>query len=107
MSKSLLLIALISLWTLSCKQETTKIEYKLNDEQLSRLLFDIQLSEVAMKDLSVERKDSLKNMFWLRLSEIYKLSEPEIKIEIDKLETDPEKMKEIIDRIKMMSDSIR
>ena len=69
-------------------------------------MFDVQLSEVALAEVTEERQDSLRDLFWLRFSEVYKHSVPEIKEEIRKLEEDPEKMKIIMDSVQVMLDSI-
>ncbi len=90
-----------------CTPAKEKVQYKLDDEQLAKLVLDIQLSDVMMQSISPPKQDSLRDLFWLRLTEVYKLSESDIKAEIEKLESDADKMKEIINRSKAISDSIR
>ena len=91
---------------MSCESGKRDVKYLLTDEQLSSLMFDVQLSEVALAEVTEERQDSLRDLFWLRFTEVYKHSVPEIKEEIRKLEEDPEKMKIIMDSVQVMLDSI-
>ena len=99
-----LLMAVLVL--MSCESGKRDVKYLLTDEQLSSLMFDVQLSEVALAEVTEERQDSLRDLFWLRFSEVFKHSVPEIKEEIRKLEEDPEKMKIIMDSVQVMLDSI-
>lgn len=91
----------------ACQKKEVSVTYMLSDEQLARLILDVQLGEVALHELTGTKQDSLKNLYWLRLAAVYKLSEPEIKEEIRKVENDPEKFKLIMDRVQTLSDSIR
>lgn len=91
---------------MSCNTGKRDVKYLLTDEQLSSLMFDVQLSEVALAEVTAERQDSLRDLLWLRFTEVYKHSVPEIKEEIRKLEEDPEKMKVIMDQVQVMLDSI-
>jgi hypothetical protein len=91
---------------MGCESGKRDVKYLLTDEQLSSLMFDVQLSEVALAELTEERQDSLRELFWLRFTEVYKHSVPEIKEEIRKLEEDPEKMKVIMDQVQVLLDSI-
>jgi len=43
----------------------------------------------------------------MRLTTVYGLSRAEIKAEIEKLESDPERMKAVFDSIKVWSDTIK
>jgi hypothetical protein len=92
---------------LGCKPAEVKVEYKLKDDQLARLMYDIQLGEVTLSELPPLQRDSLRDLFWLRMTEIYKLPEIEIRSEIARLESDPAKMKMVIGQVKELSDSIR
>jgi len=100
-------IMLAGLSFLSCQKKEVKVEYKLSDEQLARLMYDVQLSEAAITGVTTERGDTLKDIFWTRLMTVYGLSKPEITAEIEKLESDPEKMKAVFDSIKVWSDTIK
>lgn len=95
------------LLTIGCKPEPEKVQYKLTDDQLARLVLDIQLSESILPEVTTEKRDSLKSLFYLRFRDIYGLSESELRAEIEKLETDQEKMGEIVKKAKMIADSIR
>lgn len=99
-----LLVAILVL--MSCESGKRDVKYLLTDKQLSSLMFDLQLSEVALAEIENEKQDSLRDLFWLRFTEVYKHSVPEIKEEIRKLEEDPEKMKIIMDSVQVMLDSI-
>ncbi len=97
----------LSLVLLSCKKQGTPVEYKLSDEQLTHLMYDVQLSDAAITSVSGVHGDTLRELFWNRLSTIYGLSEADIKSEIQKLESDPDKMKSVFDSIKVWSDTIK
>jgi hypothetical protein len=100
-------LAIFLVLVYSCKPSESNVNYRLSDEQLARLMFDIQLSEVALSEVSGERQDSLKNLFWLRFADVYKLSTAEMTEEIRNLENDPEKLKVVLDRVQALSDEIK
>jgi len=100
-------ILLAGLFILSCQKKEVKVEYKLSDEQLTHFMYDIQLGEAALSGVTTERSDTLKELLWTRLMTVYGLSRAEIKAEIEKLESDPEKMKAVFDSIKVWSDTIK
>ncbi len=89
---------------IACQQQ--KKDYILTDEQLANLMLDLQLSETMMISLSTPQQDSLKDLFWEKLTSVYQVSEQEIKDQVALLESDPEKLKAIMDKIKFRSDSI-
>jgi len=108
MTKTIFFFLAFTMMFVACEQKTTaNVKYTLSDEQLSHLMFDLQLSEVAVSEVTGKARDTLSELFWLRLTEVYKLSKPELTKEIRKLETDPVKMKEVMDKVQVMSDSIR
>ena len=88
----------------ACEQQ--KKNYKLSDEQLANLMLDLQLSETMLISLTSQQQDSLKTMFWEKLTSVYQLSEEELKVQVELLESDPEKLKSIVDQIKFKADSI-
>ena len=90
-----------------CDNEPPKIEYKLSDDQLSHLLYDLYFSESVLMGQTGERRDSVRTLFWLRMSEVYKLDEAGLRAEIDKLKSDPEKLKLLFDRVKITVDSLQ
>ena len=106
MMKPVVGLLLAVLVFVGCESGRRDVKYLLTDEQLSSLMFDVQLSEAALAEVSGEKQDSLRELFWLRFTEVYKHSVPEIKEEIRKLEEDPEKMKAIMDSVQIMLDSI-
>ena len=71
-------------------------------------MFDVQLGEVAVSEQDhPARRDSVRTLFWQKMAIIYKLPEEQLMAEVRKLEADPEKMKLIMDRAQVLSDSIR
>jgi len=107
MSKTWVLLAVVLFFWMACFSSEKKPVYKLNDDQLAHLMLDIQFSEATLPELTKARQDTLKDLFWLRFTDTYKLSEADIKEEIRQLEEDPDKMKIILDKVKMLADSIR
>ena len=106
MTKTIYFFLAFTMSLVACQSPEANVKYTLSDEQLSHLMFDLQLSEVAISEVTGGARDTLSELFWLRLTEVYKLSKPELTEEIRKLETDPVKMKEIMDQVQVMSDSI-
>ena len=90
-----------------CSRQKSNVNYTLTDDQLAHLMFDLQFSEVALAEVSGGKQDSLKDIFWLRYVEIYKHPKTDLEEEIRKLETDPKKLKEIMERVQVLSDSLR
>jgi len=90
----------------ACSSSSRK-DYKLSDERLAHLMLDLQLAEVTLLDLIPVQQDSLKILFDKRLEEIYQLSMAEIRKEMDQLQSDPEKLKWVVSRVKEMVDSIQ
>ncbi len=107
MRKVTVLFVFLCLGLWSCGDKGKKPEYKLSDKQLADLIYDLQVSEVAIQGLLQEKKDSLSDLFWLRMTEIYKLSSEELKAEIARMETDPEKLKKIYDEVKAAVDTLQ
>ncbi len=101
-----LLSLLLVLIFIGCHKSSQKI-YKLSDERMAHLMFDLQLAEVTLTDVSAQQQDSLRDMFYNKLETIYHLSKDEIKGEVNKLQSDPEKLKKVTNRVKMMADSIQ
>ena len=91
---------------MACRSSAKK-EYKLSDEQLAHLVLDLQLAEVSLPEMKQQHQDTIKTLLDQRLEEIYHLSNTEIKSEIDQLQTDPEKLKWVVNRVKEMVDSIQ
>jgi|SRR6187402_506499 len=106
MSRVILCLLCLYLAFSGCKPDAANVNYALTDDQLAQLMFDVQLSDVAVSEATGTARDTLSELFWLRLTEIYKLSKPELMAEIRKLETDAEKMKIIMDKVQITSDSI-
>jgi hypothetical protein len=99
-------LPLVILMLIACKS-ADKNQYKLTDEQLAHLMFDVQLAETTLSDLSPTQKDSIKILFDKQLAVVYKLSDTELKAEVDHLQSDPEKLKWVVNRVKQMADSIQ
>lgn len=100
-------IFLLGFVLVSCKNQEVKVEYKLSDQQLTRLMYDLQWTDATITSISGQKADTLKELFWTRLTTIYGLSRSEIKSEVQKLESDPEKLKTVFDSIKVWSDTIK
>ena len=84
-----------------------KQNYKLSDEELAKLLFDIHYADVILPGLSYQQQDSVTYVYYEQLSKIYGMPIDELKQEISKLENEPEKMKIILGRVKELADSIQ
>ena len=91
---------------LACKEQST-YDYRLTDDKLARLLFDIHFADVILTGHTQEQRDSIMNTYWNKLEETYALSEPEIRDEIARLESDPEKLVVILGKVRVMADSIQ
>ncbi|HEX5112725.1 MAG TPA: hypothetical protein VFV79_07755 [Saprospiraceae bacterium] len=98
---------ILSLSLLACEKKPKPVEYRLTDDKLTHLMYDVQYADAAITGASGKSADTLRELLWTRLTTIYGLSEKEIKSEINKLQTDPEKMKIVFDSIKAWSDTIR
>jgi len=92
---------------LACHKKEKKITYKLSDRQMTQLVYDVQLSDAVIINVAGGHGDSLKAKFFERLTTVYGLSREEIKAEIQKLESDPDRMKAVYDSIKVWSDTIK
>ena len=102
--------SIIVLLTLSCLIScnfSSKKDYKLSDERLAHLMLDLQLAEVSLPDMDPKQQDSIKMIYNKRLEEIYHMTPDEIKQEMDILQSDPTKLKWVINRAKEMADSIQ
>lgn len=106
MKKILFFSFIVMLFLTSCKDKV-KNEYRLTDEELANLMLDMHYADALLADLSHEQRDSISVLYWKRMMELYDLSEAEIRDEIKKLESEPEKMKVILGRVKEMADSIQ
>jgi len=100
-------IGFLSLFFCACEKKVKQVEYRLSDDKLTHLMYDIQVADAAITGVTGKNADTLRELMWTRLTTIYGLPENEIKSEIRKLEGDPEKMKTVFDSIKVWSDTIR
>ncbi len=106
MIRSTLYLVILALSFIACKSSEKKT-YRLSDDQLVNLMFDMHLADVLLTEFPKHQQDSIKAVYLKRMTEVYVLSEEEIHEEIHKLESEPEKMKLIIGRIKTMADSLQ
>lgn len=106
MTKHSFWLGFLILFFIACQSSEKKI-YRLSDDQLVNLMFDMHLADVLLIEFTKHQQDSLKDVYMKQMSQAYNLSEKEIQEEIDKLATEPEKMKLIIGRVKMMADSLQ
>lgn len=107
MSVAQYLFGLSMLFFISCAPKTLPPEYILSNEQLSNLMLDMQLAEVAMGEVNGVSRDSLKEAFSGRFEEVYKQPLPVLENEIRKLESDPVKLNLVMDRVQVLLDSLR
>ena len=107
MRGSALILLLAAALLSSCEKKIKKVAYKLSDDRLTHLMYDIQVTDAAIMGVTGANADTLRDLFWTRLSTVYGLSKEEIKAEITKLESDPEKMKAVFDSIKVWTDTIK
>lgn len=105
--RQLAYLMLVMLAILACKPPENKVPSKLTDEQLAHLMLDLQFSEATLPEFTKSRQDSLKQLYFRQFTSVYKLSEEEIKEEVRILEEDPAKLKLILDRVKILADSLR
>ncbi len=84
----------------------TKVVYRLTDDELAHLMLDMHLADVILHELPKGQRDSIQAIYWVKMKEVYKLSEEEIRDEIAKLETEPEKLKLILGHVKQVADSL-
>ena len=101
----LVIICLLSFWC--CKPQSTVTESTLTDEQLARMLFDVQLTDVILNEQKGLEQDTLQQLLRKRMTDIYKLSPEEIQAEIDNLNADPVRMKRVMVITRDMIDSIQ
>lgn len=91
----------------SCGPKESPPDYVLSDEQLSNLMLDIQLADVVLGEVNGLKRDSLKDVLWLRMVDIYDHPVYELEKEVRKLESDQEKLSSIMDRVQVLLDSLR
>jgi hypothetical protein len=95
------------LMLVSCGTEQPKPTYSLTDDQLSSLLNDLYFSEALLISQTGAKRDSIRTLFWQRMTEVYKMDEATLRAEVEKLKVDPEKLKMIFDRVKTEVDSLQ
>jgi hypothetical protein len=81
--------------------------HRLDDQQLTRLLLDLQFAEVTLTGQEDAMKDSLRTIFWDRMSAIYGLSPQDLREEVRQLEMDPARHMDIVQQMGALHDSIR
>lgn len=108
MRTCILYVCLLILGMFGCSKEQPKqIEYKLTDEQLSNLMYDLYFSEAVLIGQGGSRRDTVRTLFWQRMTEVYHMDEAGLRAEIEKLKNDPEKLKLLFDRVKQEVDSLQ
>lgn len=90
---------------LACSS-SEKPAYKLSENEQINLLFDLHFADAILIELDPAHRDSVTQAYWKKMEERYGLTQTEIREEIKTLETEPEKMKLLIDRVREMADSI-
>jgi hypothetical protein len=89
----------------SCKS-ATRPSYQLSDEQLAQVMLDLHMADVILPQLHADQQDSVKQLFWRKMSVAYQMPEADLQREMELLESDPEKLKLIVNRVKELADSI-
>jgi hypothetical protein len=103
----LLISCFLVVMVVACGTEQSKPTYALTDDQLSNLLNDLYFSEALLISQTGEKRDSVRTLFWQRMTEVYQLDESALRAEVEKLKVDPEKLKMIFDRVKTEVDSLQ
>lgn len=91
---------------LACGEKMQK-HYTLSDDQLVSLMLDLQMTDVLLPSMGPVQQDTLKKLIWDQFSSIYDMTPEEIEAEVKLLQSDPDKLKMIMDRVKMKSDSLQ
>ena len=107
MKAGLYLLVITIFFFISCEPKSPPPEYALTDEQLSNLMLDMQLAEVAMGEVNGLKRDTLKEAIGRRLEEIYKQPITVLEAEIRKVEGDPAKLTLVMDKVQILLDSLR
>lgn len=93
--------------SIACNFAAEKKSSGISDEEIANIMLDIHFADALLAEFSVEQRDSISAIFWQRMTQLYGMSEKEIREEVTRLESDPEKMKLIMGRVKEMADSIQ
>jgi hypothetical protein len=91
----------------ACGPRKEAYVHRLDDQQLTRLLLDLQFAEVTLTGQEDAMKDSLRTIFWDRMSAIYGLSPEDLREEVRQLEMDPPRHMAIVQQMGALHDSIR
>ncbi len=103
----LCLLSIYILGFISCQSKTQTIDYRMTDDQLSNLMLDMQLSDVALGEVNGPERDSLKEVLRLRIEQLYKQPIIVLEGEVRKLESDPEKLNLVMNKVQLLLDSLR
>jgi len=93
--------------SIACNSSTVHNSSSLSDEQLANIMLDMHFADALLAEFSGQQRDSISMLFWKQMTQLYGMSEKEIREEVRNLELDPEKMKLILGRVKEMADSIQ
>ena len=107
MRKILLVCGMATCFLFACKKQPEAPFYTLSDGQLANLILDVQLTEAALGEVSGERRDSLKYVFWTGLEKVYKHPVDILEQDVRTLESDPEKLNLVMNRVQALLDSLR
>lgn len=102
-----LLFAFIFTLFLACNTGGGKKGPQTVDEKMVNIMYDMHFADALLAEFSGEQRDSISALFWERMTQLYGMSEKEIREEVAKLEGDPEKMKLVLGRVKEKADSIQ
>lgn len=74
---------------------------------MAHLMLDLQLADNMLTELNAKQQDTVKILLEKKLQDIYHLTPEDIKKQMALLQTDPVKLKLILNRAKQMADSIQ
>lgn len=92
---------------LACKKGPEAKVYTLSDGQLANLVLDVQLTEAALGEVSGATRDSLKQVFWTGMEQVYKQPMNVLERDVRTLESDPEKLNLVMNQVQELLDSLR
>lgn len=107
MKRILMLCGMAVCLLFACKKQPEAPSYILSDDQLANLVLDVQLTEAALGEVSGARRDSLKQVFWVGLERVYKHPVDVLERDVRTLESDPEKLSLVMNRVQDLLDSLR
>lgn len=106
MNRSILTHILIGVCLLSCgeEQKSWKAEDK---EKMAGILFDVHTAQVIVDRASPSQRDSLNESLWQQIEQLHGMTQSEIQEILQEMKSNPEVMKEILNRVEQKVDTIK